>query len=272
MNGVSMFQHMQRGLKLVATGAALAAIAGCAQENAEGPQAQATPAAASSQPEQTGANAQNQIRMAKCATNPQGAIHFKIGQSVLQVPSGVISDAIPSGMTPPLKKEAVQKELQARAAAGAGCPEQPLDATLLLLKADLGHPLLEGSMGLLQSPPGEVTKSFAKLTRQLQEKPNKNCKALGSELIGCLGTETRGERKTPVMYVISTDTSLTMNSGGPLAARCILGEEKVQGCNIVDHLPGRVTFDVTLRPGDYSSAGLRAAREAAIASIDAMRL
>jgi hypothetical protein len=265
-----MFVQNYSGLRFAVAAGAMLALAACGGDGEEAPQAQTTPQATPQQQQlKTG---DRQIRMAQCQTATQGKVHFRIGNAVLGVPAPSVADAIPTGIQPPLKKEVVQQELQARVNTGEGCPEKPLSTTLLMLKDDLGHPLLEGSVGLLQSPPGDVTASFAKLTKQLQEKPNRNCKALGSQLIGCVGTETRGDRQTPVMYVISTDTSLKMNSGGPLAARCVLGQDKVQGCNIVDHLAGNVTFDVTLNPGDYSSAGLRAAREAAIARIESFRL
>ena len=251
----------------VATG-----LAACEPQPGDAPAASTTPAAAT-QPQgaTASANSENRINLAECSSPSEGRIHFKIGESLFQVPANIIGDVIPSSMKPPFKREAVKAELQAQAAGGAGCPEKPIDATLLLMKDDLGHPLLEGTVGLVRTPPPQAAQRFAQLTAQLQAKPNRNCKPIGGELLACVGTETRGQRETPVMYVISTDTTQRLNSGGPLAVRCTLDGQKIAGCNIVDQLAGGATFDATLNAGDYSTAGLRSARDAAARKVEALR-
>lgn len=243
-------------------------LAACAPEPSE---PQQSPAPSTAQPQATAAAKENRVNLAQCQSAALGNVHFEVGGSVLAVPAGAVNDVIPSNMKPPFQKEAVRAELQNQASQGAGCPERPLGATLLLVKDDLGHPLLEGTMGLVRTPPKETAERFAKLTAQLQAKPNRNCKTLAGELLACVGTETRGERDTPVMYVISTDTTQKMNTGGPLAVRCLLGEKKIQGCNIVDQVPGGVTFDATLKAGDYSTALLRGARDAAARKVQDMK-
>ncbi|MEM9140992.1 MAG: hypothetical protein AAGB15_14290, partial [Pseudomonadota bacterium] len=62
-----------------------------------------------------------------------------------------------------------------------------------------------------------------------------------------------------------------MASGGPLAARCVLEDDAIRGCNMVDQLPGNVAFDVTLKSGNYTVAALSSARDAAAARISALR-
>ncbi len=93
----------------------------------------------------------------------------------------------------------------------------------------------------------------------------------------CVGTETVGQRETPVMYVITTDTSRNLNTGGPLAARCVLqGAQQpadgqapagIRSCNIVDEAAwrpdrrrdaqGRDLLDREPRPGAPRGAGAR---------------
>lgn len=262
---------IKRGLRTVCVpimGAVISVLAACAPEP-EGNQAQA-PAQPTS-PSASPAATDNRINLSQCSSPSNGAVHFRIGQSNLAVPAAIVGDVIPANMRPPFQKEAVQAELQTQANAGAGCPEKPLDAALLLTKSDLGHPLLEGTMGLIRTPSPEAARRFAQLTSQLQAKPNRNCKPLSGELLACVGTETRGGKDTPVMYVITTDTSLKMNTGGPLAVRCLLGENKIQGCRMVDQLANGITFDATLNPGDYSTALLSGARSAAVQRVEALR-
>ena len=256
---------------LTTAAAILFALAACE------PQSGGTPTASSksntgSQPASSSTDLGNsQVKLAQCQTPSNGQVYFQFGQSTMQVPAGMIGDVIPSNMRPPFKREEVQAELQKQAAGGAGCPEKPISASLLLMKGNLGHPLLEGTVGVVNTPPKAAAQRFAQLTAQLQAKPNRNCKTIGGELLACVGTETRGEVDTPVMYVITTDTSQKMQSGGPLAVRCLLEGQKIAGCNIVDHLPGGITFDATLNAGDYSTEGLRGARDAVASRLQAMR-
>lgn len=217
------------------------------------------------------AGGQDRISMAECSTPAQGRVHFDIGDSVLAVPAQDVREVIPVGMQAPLQQEAVTARLRELAAEGAGCPEKPMEAVLLLLGGDTGNPLLEGTIGVLRSPPGTITAQFAKLTRDLQQNPTQNCRQLNGELIACVGTETIGQRETPVMYVITTNTSRRLNTGGPLAARCVLENEAVRGCNIVDQLPGNLTVDAALNAGTYSTEGLAAAHQAALARVQSLR-
>ena len=250
----------------------LAVLAACAdgEKTDDGP---ATAAATSQQPS-TAPSAQpsgDRINLANCAQDTNGRVFFQVGKSVLGVPAPQIRDAIPTSLRPPLTKEDVKKELKSQAAAGGGCLNKPIAASLLVIQDDFGHPLLDGRVGLLGVPPQGLTAGFAEVTRNLQKNPTQNCRKVADNLIGCVGTETRGNVETQVMYVITTDTSQNMSSGGPLSARCVLKDGEVQGCNLVDQLDGNVAFDATLKAGKYTVEGLRTARETAIAKVNALR-
>lgn len=260
---------IERGLKklvLPLAGVLVVALGACAPEpGSEQPQAAAT---GTTQPATPSAN---RVNLAQCSTPSNGAVHFTVGEARLALPANVVGDVIPANMKPPFNKEEVQKELQAQAAAGAGCPEKPINASLLLMQADFGNTLLQGTVGLVNTPSPQAVQRFAKLTADLQAKPNRNCKTLTGELLACVGTETRGGKETPVMYVITTDTTKRMNTGGPLAVRCVLGEKKIEGCNLVDQLVGGATFDATLNAGDYSTALLSSARQAVLGKLETWR-
>jgi hypothetical protein len=218
------------------------------------------------------AGPEERISMAECGTPAQGRVHFEIGETVLAVPAEQVRDVIPTGMQPPLTAEAVAAELRARAAEGAGCPEKPMEVALLLVGSEGTDPLLQGPIGVLRSAPGAITGQFAELTRKLQQSPTQNCRRMEQgELLACVGTETVGSRETRVMYVITTNPNRKLNTGGPLAARCVLEGEQVRGCNIVDQLPGNLTMDAALNPGTYSTETLASAHRAAVAQIQSLR-
>lgn len=253
------------------------ALAACEPSPGDAPAAEAAPtagapaAAASATGDGPADGAQQRISMAECATPSEGRVHFDIGETVLAVPAPAVREVIPTGMQPPLQEEAVAAELRARAAEGAGCPEKPMKAVLVLVGSDAGDPLLEGTIGILRSPPGTMTAQFAKLTRDLQRSPTRNCKTLNGGLIACVGTETVGARETPVMYVITMDPNRNLNTGGPLAARCVLEGDAVRGCNIVDQAPGNLTVDAALKAGTYSTESLAKAHQAAMSRVASLR-
>jgi hypothetical protein len=264
--------------RLALAALSVVALAACGSTPDEAPAAGAeAPAAGAEAPAGTAAaatpagRAQDRISMAECTTPAEGRVHFRVGDSVLAVPAPDVREVIPVGMKAPLQQEAVTTELRALAAEGAGCPEKPMDAALLLLGGNASNPLLEGTIGVLRSPPGTITAQFAELTRNLQRSPTQNCRQLNGQLIACVGTETIGPRETPVMYVITTDPNRTLNTGGPLAARCVLDGEAIRGCNIVDQLPGNLTMDAALNAGTYSTESLASAHQAALARVQSLR-
>ena len=248
---------------------AIVALAACATDEASEKTASApeTPAAAAPVTDGTAPRG-----LTNCSTPTEGKVHFKVANAVLAPPANIVLDAIPAGMQPPITKERVIAEVKALTDAGKGCPGNPLDSGLLLIKDNLNHPLLDGNMGLLALPPGGITERFANETKRLQADPPATCSPIGADLIGCAGVEKRGDTSTNVLYVITTVKGETMSSGGPLAARCVLKGDKVEGCNLVDQLAGGVAMDASLTSGTYSTAGLRGALDAATSRVNAMRV
>lgn len=234
-----------------------------AQPSSTPSQSQPAETGTASTSQETTASGENRIQIAECAQPAGDDVYFSLSSSRLRVPGGIIVDAIPSNLKPPLKQETVRAELQRQAAEGSGCPEKPIDTMLLVVKDNLEHPLLEGTIGLVR-PSNNVNEQFAQLTRQLQTSPTENCRELNGQLLSCVGTETRGNAETPVMYVITTDRNQNLSTGGPLAVRCVLAEQQIRGCNLIDKIDGDLVIDVTLNAGNYSTEGLVGARTAAL--------
>ncbi len=207
-----------------------------------------------------------------CTQPSANRVFFRMGDTVLSVPEPAIRDVVPEGLSGPVQRAQIEQAVRTRIAAGEGCPEKPLVTRALLVENTLDHPLLTGSLGLLANDGRGITQRFAEVTKQLQQQPTKNCRTLQGDLLACVGTETRGDRQTEVMYVISTDTSIVMNSGGPLAARCVLQDDQIAGCNIVDEFASGLIFDVDLAAGEYTTDGLRGARDAALSKLGEYRL
>ncbi|MEM0987612.1 MAG: hypothetical protein AAGK00_01940 [Pseudomonadota bacterium] len=228
-----------------------------------------TPASGTPAPAEDGST---EIVRKACQQPSANRVFFRMGGTVLQVPEQSIENAVPAGLPGNVDQDQLAQEVQNRIAAGQGCPELPMDTILLSVRENLNNPLLEGSIGLLRTRDRSVTRPFAEVTRNLQRQPTQNCRVMQGEVIACIGTETRGERQLPVMYVISTDTSVSLNSGGPLAARCVLRGQEILGCNLVDDYGPDITFDATLAAGEYTTAGLLAAHSAAVARLDALKL
>ena len=259
---------------MLAAGAVMLALAACQSEPAE-PQAAAEPVAESPAPTQAAAGqpvVEERLSTADCATPAQGRVHFSINDVVFAVPGGDVRSVLPAGASPTTEPTQIVEMLRQQTAAGAGCPEKPLDARLLSIGGDFGDPLLGGEIGILGAAPGSITGPFEQTTRELQRNPNQSCKDANGGLLACIGTETVGERQTRVMILVTTDPDRKMATGGPLAVRCLLAENAVRGCNIVDELPGGIAIDAPLRPGTYSTESLAAAHAAAIGAVNAIRL
>lgn len=199
------------------------------------------------------------VGLSRCQQADGGRVHFRLNQTVFAVVPDQIQETIPLGLAPPYTPETVKAALETQTANGGGCPERPLDLLVLAVKTDLGDPLLAGTVGFLAANPGRLSNGYADVTARLQANPPADCQRLGGDLLGCAGTETTGNRRAEVMYLISTNRSLRMNSGGPLAARCSITEGQVTGCNIIDNGPSGVIFDAILTEGDYSTAAFQSA-------------
>ena len=57
------------------------------------------------------------VGLANCPTPSEGRVHFKVNEAVLAIPGGIVLDAIPAGMTPPITKEGVMAEVSSRTTA-----------------------------------------------------------------------------------------------------------------------------------------------------------
>lgn len=222
------------------------------------PQQQGTQSAPQAQPN---ASAQR-IDIAQCAQPRNGRVIFQIGAVRLGVPDPAIVNAIPSSLKPPIAEGDAATELRRQAATGAGCPEKPLDARLVAVNDTLGHPLLRGTALLGRGTPRAI-QDFVRVTKSLQATPPETCRTMKGGLIACVGAEQRGERNVPVMYLVTTDRAQKLNSGGPLAVRCVGQPQKIQGCTFIDTLSGGLIADIALNPGTYTSAELAQAHAAA---------
>lgn len=207
----------------------------------------------------------------KCTTPDGGKVFFKVGEAVLALSPGEIDETIPKGLKRPFTAEDLKAELDRQTNAGGGCPEKPLDMLVLAIRVPADDTLLQGTIGLLATDPNRLSRGYADVTTRLQSNPPQTCKKLGGDLIACTGTESAGNARTEVMYIVTTDPSKKMNSGGPLAIRCAIREAKVSGCNIIDQGQGGFVMDAILKEGQYSSDTLESAWRTALAQIQARR-
>ena len=251
--------------KAALIGTALLVLAACAPENkAPGT---STQAATPSSTEQSTAR----VGLKNCATPDGGKVHFDVGGTVLALAPNEIQETIPKSLKPPFSAEVLKAELDRQTAAGGGCPEKPLEMLVLAMNGRSGDTLLQGTIGMLGTDPDRVSKAYADITTRLQTNPPENCNKLGGDLLACIGTQSAGDRKAQVMYIVTTDRTKKMNSGGPLAIRCAMEQGKVRGCNIVDRGRGNFIVDAILNQGEYSTTSIERAWRSAMAQIDARR-
>ncbi len=253
---------------------AVLALAACETEQGAAPEASSQPSGSNAQaPSGTSSGGTGVASAGRVSTNcdtPDGGkVFFRVNDSVLALAPGEIDETIPAGMQPPLNAETLKAELDRRTAEGGGCPEKPLDMLVLAIRANPGDTLLQGKVGLLASDPSRLSSGYADVTGRLQSNPPENCRQLSADLLACTGTETVGNTKTNVMYIITTDKTKKMNSGGPLAARCALAEGSVRGCNIVDRGQGTFIMDAVLKQGEYTTAAIETAWRRALSEVGA---
>ncbi len=254
----------------------LLGVAGCSTDDeAAAPATPAAPAAnsaANAQPPVEGTPpAAGIVRLSECETPADGVVHFKISDQVLAVPAGSIRDAVPAGLQRSATKETANELLQSRIAEGGGCPSNPLEVFFVATEQPQDETLLAGPLGIMKTTSQSQMRRFAQLTQQMiNARDSANCREMGVDLIGCVGTETLQGRKTRVMYVITTVPGEVMNTGGPLAARCVLSEESIKGCALFDELSGGLSFDATLSPGTYTTTALKQAYASALDKINTL--
>lgn len=247
-------------------------LSACASDGGDGTQT------AAADPGQQAADAApgKRVNLAQCQQPSNGAVFFTVGSATMGIPAEAVRDAIPTSLKGGFAKEDIRPELQRQAATGGGCPEKPIQVRFLNWQSEPTSPLLTKNISIAAAPKGALGQ-LAQVTTQLQAQPTQNCKDLGGDLIGCVGTETKRDRasgqeiQTQVMYVVTTDRSAKMASGGPLSARCVLDEGKIVLCSLVDEIRGNAAYDVTLKPGKYTTAGLIAARDEVVAQINAVQ-
>lgn len=258
---------------LSAAGALLVAVAGC-QPQTTGPTADRS-ATQTAQPAAAAGIAapvvEERLTTVNCRTPAQGRVHFRVGNAVFAVPGDDVRTVVPPGATPATDAAEVVQRLRARTAEGAGCPESPLDAALLGIAGPAGEPLLAEAIALFTSPPGAIATPYAELARQMLAN-RERCRQAEGGLIACPAIEQEGPQQMQSLYLVSTDPGRTLAFGGPLAVRCVLAEDRIRSCEIVDELPGGVGLRAPLEALPTSSDALAAAHRAAITQVRSLRL
>jgi hypothetical protein len=258
---------------LLAAGAVLLALAACQSEPAK-PQAAAEPAAESPAPAQTAAGqpvVEERLSTADCATPAQGRVHFNINDVVFAVPGNDVRTVVPPDVTPSTPADQVVAMLREQTAEGAGCPEKPLEAGLLGVAGPAGDPLVADTIALFRSPAGAIATPFGTLTREMLANSDR-CQTGQGGLIACQALQQNGAQQMQSLYLLSTERNRTLAFGGPLAARCVVANGQVRGCEIVDELPGGIGLRAPLKALPQSSAALAAAHQAALAKVRSLRL
>lgn len=266
--------RMIRGaLAVLACSAALAA---CAAETGETDAPDATASAGGSTVQADGAAAPAQaaegsdqaaagpeLDLSNCSRPPERRVHVRVANSVLALPAENLARLIPSSAGQGGSLEV---------APGLGCPEQPLDAALVLMGQVQADPILDGGIGL--RAPEASDQRFSEVTARLQrEQPEGGCREAAPELLGCFGNETRQGRTQPVLYLVTTRGDARLASGGPLAARCLLDAEgtTVLGCGVSDIAKNGVVFEAALAQGSVVTVdALIQARDAAATYVEGL--
>ncbi|MFK7943848.1 MAG: hypothetical protein AB8B85_13165 [Paracoccaceae bacterium] len=252
--------------------AGLSMLAACADEGAQS----SAPAQASATSSTSAATAaapaatEGRINMSQCNPPAEGRVAFKVGEAVLRVPGAAIENAVPTGLQGQVKTEAVLQEVQARVSQGEGCPNRPLDSQLLVVQSGLTHQHLGPGLGFRRAD-DRFTQQYAQLINQLRDNPTGRCQEAQGGLLACRGTETNSGRETDVLYFISTDKAVRMNSGSPLFARCLISAEGISGCAMFDRLAAGSIYETRLNPGKYTSESLKAAQQLIVARISQWR-
>lgn len=231
---------------LLAVGALILALAGCEAQSgdadaaADAGQAEAQPAASG-----TGQPAvEGQLSTADCRTPSEGRVHFRLQDVVFAVPGNDIQTVLPRGVTPDTPAEQVIDQLRRETAEGAGCPETPLEATFLAVAGPAGDPLVADTLMLFRS--GGIAGPYGNLLREMMAN-SERCQRGEGGLLACQVVEQDGAEQTDALYLVSTEQNRRLTFGGPLATRCVLADQQIRGCEIVDELPGGIGLRAPLR-------------------------
>lgn len=247
-------------------GALLVSLAAC--ESTSGKDAE-TPA---DTPEQVATTADGRVeeRLAtpECQQPSDDKVFFRVGSAVFAVPGGEVDTVLPPGVTPETPANEVIGRLRTATAEGAGCPEKPLDLALLAVSGPQSDALLAGTILIFRSD--GIAGPYGDLTRQMLASPDR-CQSSEGGLIACQAVEQDGAEEIRSLYLVSTDRNQKLSFGGPMAARCMLAEDRIQGCEILDELDGQIGVRAPLKALPESGAQLAAAHKAAIERVRSLR-
>lgn len=229
------------------------------EEPAEAPEQAAT---------ETDGRIEERLTTAECQQPSDDKVFFRIGNSVFAVPGGDVDTVLPPGVTPETPAEEIIGRLRTATAEGAGCPEKPLDLALLAVAGPESDALLANTVLLFRSD--GIAEPYGDLTRQMLASPER-CQSSEGGLIACQAVEQDGAEEIRALYLVSTDRNQKLSFGGPLAARCMVAEDQIRGCEILDELEGRIAMRAPLKALPESGAELAAAHRKAIETVQPLR-
>lgn len=276
--------HRRTGLTAVAA-LALIGLAACQSSDTETAAAAQPGATAESAAATTGADTQTaqaapagaggdetRLTTVDCKAPSHGKVYFGVGGTVMAVPANEILTVYPPNVAPNTPAADVVNMLKTQTAAGAGCPDKPLDAGLLAVAGQTADPLLEGRVIMVRAQPGTIAKSEGKVAREMQQNASK-CQKTKGGLLACNATVSMGDTQVHRLYFVSANPKQTLSYGGPLAAYCSVNEEqkKLTSCEILDELPGNIAVRAPLKAVPQSPAQLQAAQKAMVARVRELR-
>ncbi|MEM7685467.1 MAG: hypothetical protein AAF293_11625 [Pseudomonadota bacterium] len=227
---------------------------------------QATSPAAAQQSQSIG-----RISLENCQTPDNGKVLFRVSRTTLSIPSTEIQETVPRGLSNTFTAEQAMAELQRQASTGAGCPGKPLDLLALGIQVPDQNTLLRGTIGLIATNSAAQAAEYAKFTTRLQTQTPKTCSQVDGGLLLCPATQKIGNRDVEIAYVVSTDRTKKMRSGGPLAAQCGRQGQSIGNCKLIDLDSQGTAFEASLKNAQFTTASLDQAWRAAQAAIDQRR-
>ncbi|MEL6997877.1 MAG: hypothetical protein AAFP68_06405 [Pseudomonadota bacterium] len=269
------------GVIFIGLACVLAACADEGQPPAASGEAQSTSQQAASQQAASGQAASpaaaqqsqsiGRISLENCQTPDNGNVLFRVSRTTLSIPSTEIQETVPRGLSNTFTAEQAMAELQRQASAGAGCPGKPLDLLALGIQVPDQNTLLRGTIGLIATNSAAQAAEYAKFTTRLQTQTPKTCSEVDGGLLLCPATQKIGNRDVEIAYVVSTDRTKKMRSGGPLAAQCGRQGQSIGNCKLIDLDSQGTAFEASLKNAQFTTASLDQAWRTAQAAIDQRR-
>lgn len=255
------------GWTALLAGALLVGLAACESTSTE-PEAEAPADTATETATAGDGRVEERLTTPECQQPSDDRVFFRLGSSVFAVPGDEVDTVLPPGVTPETPADEVIGQLRAATEQGAGCPEKPLDLALLAVSGPQSDALLADTILLFRSD--GIAGPYGDLTRQMLASPDR-CQSSEGGLIACQAVEQDGAEEIRSLYLVSTDQNQKLSFGGPLAARCMLGEDRIQGCEILDELEGQIGMRAPLKALPESGAELAAAHQTAIERVRPLR-